>query len=307
MADYGTSNDQKFYTRQNDHYTDEVDYAMMRYYFYSHAAFMSPDRSMANIHLANPQSWNAYMYVNGDPINYIDPSGHEMQDAGNGCTWNTQTNALTCPNGGNGGTTLNPSDPDFCFLNPSAPICAGRVPTGQPAGGSDIGNTQTTTTIETNQCRTSGDALTLAAGVFDSLSFGLAPRIHGWLWYDDPVGIQDTTYQSGYAGASIAELGLGGARLAYAGTAKGISLLARSGQAASAARNTLKVAAGHNLLVRFGLTNRRLYSYEQMLAKYSSDPAVQAAAGRTNALANWAGAGGFINGLKGFFGSYQCE
>ena len=31
MADYGTSNDQKFttYTRQNDHYTDEVDYAMM--------------------------------------------------------------------------------------------------------------------------------------------------------------------------------------------------------------------------------------------------------------------------------------
>ena len=55
MADYGTSNDQKFttYTRQNDHYTDEVDYALTRYYFYSHAAFMSPDISGANIDLVN--------------------------------------------------------------------------------------------------------------------------------------------------------------------------------------------------------------------------------------------------------------
>src|SRR5437773_3928487 len=80
MADYGTGNDQKFttYTRQDDHYTDEVDYAMMRYYFYSHAAFMSPDISGANIDLANPQSWNAYAYVNGDPIDFTYSSGEGL-------------------------------------------------------------------------------------------------------------------------------------------------------------------------------------------------------------------------------------
>ena len=80
MANYGTSNDQKFttYTRQDDHYTDEVDYAMTRYYFYSHGAFMSPDMSGANVDLADPQSWNAYAYVNGDPIDFTDPSGEGL-------------------------------------------------------------------------------------------------------------------------------------------------------------------------------------------------------------------------------------
>ncbi len=45
---------------------------MTRYYFYSHAAFMCPDGSMANIDLQNPQSWNAYAYVNNDPIDFTE-------------------------------------------------------------------------------------------------------------------------------------------------------------------------------------------------------------------------------------------
>jgi len=75
MADYGTSNDQKFttYTRQDDHYTDEVDYAMTRYYFYSHGAFMSPDPLLG--HAIDPQTWNRYSYGLDDPINFVDPSG----------------------------------------------------------------------------------------------------------------------------------------------------------------------------------------------------------------------------------------
>jgi hypothetical protein len=45
----------------------------------------------------NTQSWNKYSYGLNDPINFIDPSGLEIQDAGSGCTWDTDTNTLTCP------------------------------------------------------------------------------------------------------------------------------------------------------------------------------------------------------------------
>ena len=36
---------------------------------------MTPDPSMDNVDYANPGSWNAYAYVNGDPINSNDPDG----------------------------------------------------------------------------------------------------------------------------------------------------------------------------------------------------------------------------------------
>src|SRR5207247_9779939 len=82
MADYGTSNDQKFttYTRQDDHYTDEVDYAMTRYYFYSHAVFISPDRLPGDPD--DPQKWNRYKYGLNDPDDNIDPSGEECRPDG---------------------------------------------------------------------------------------------------------------------------------------------------------------------------------------------------------------------------------
>jgi RHS repeat-associated protein len=69
-----SSLDQKFTTYDRERVSG-LDYAMDRFYDSQTGRFMSPDRTGLNIDLANPQSWNAYSYVNGDPINFTDPSG----------------------------------------------------------------------------------------------------------------------------------------------------------------------------------------------------------------------------------------
>jgi hypothetical protein len=92
----------------------------------------------------------------------------------------------------------------------------------------------------------------------------------------------DTTtvgYRAGlWAGAA---LGLG--RGAYVATASTFRFM--SGAEAVAARNELKGA-----MSGLGLEHPRIYTYEQMLAKYGSDQAVAAAASRTNPAINGAAA-----------------
>lgn len=51
------------------------DYAVNRYSGPGMGRFLTPDPSMDNVDYANPGSWNAYAYVNGDPINLADPAG----------------------------------------------------------------------------------------------------------------------------------------------------------------------------------------------------------------------------------------
>jgi len=51
------------------------DYADQRYYSGNTGSFWSPDPSMDNVDYSNPTTWNAYTYVNGDPVNANDPSG----------------------------------------------------------------------------------------------------------------------------------------------------------------------------------------------------------------------------------------
>ncbi|MEO8597160.1 MAG: RHS repeat-associated core domain-containing protein, partial [Candidatus Solibacter sp.] len=66
-------NREKFgtYTRDNP----ATDYADQRYYGVGNGRFMTPDPSMDNVDYSDPTSWNAYAYVNGDPINFGDPDG----------------------------------------------------------------------------------------------------------------------------------------------------------------------------------------------------------------------------------------
>jgi RHS repeat-associated protein len=51
------------------------DYADQRYYNANAGRFFSPDPSTDGVDYENPLTWNAYSYVNGDPINFNDPSG----------------------------------------------------------------------------------------------------------------------------------------------------------------------------------------------------------------------------------------
>ncbi len=76
-SESGSPNDQKFTTYDRESVSG-LDYAMARFYASRYGRFTSPDMSGANMDLANPQSWNAYTYVNGDPIDSTDPSGEGL-------------------------------------------------------------------------------------------------------------------------------------------------------------------------------------------------------------------------------------
>jgi RHS repeat-associated protein len=58
------------------------DYAMARYYGSGTGRFWSPDPTMDSVDYSSPQSWNAYAYVNGDPINFNDPDGLDAETCG---------------------------------------------------------------------------------------------------------------------------------------------------------------------------------------------------------------------------------
>jgi RHS repeat-associated protein len=60
------------YTRDS---ATSLDYADQRYYSNTLGRFMSTDPSFVSAAPANPQSWNRYSYVLGDPINGSDPQG----------------------------------------------------------------------------------------------------------------------------------------------------------------------------------------------------------------------------------------
>jgi hypothetical protein len=48
---------------------------MNRYYGWQHGRFLTPDPYQASAGLTDPGSWNRYVYVLGDPVNWMDPTG----------------------------------------------------------------------------------------------------------------------------------------------------------------------------------------------------------------------------------------
>ncbi|QQS33240.1 MAG: RHS repeat-associated core domain-containing protein [Acidobacteriota bacterium] len=55
-----------------------LDYAGTRYYNSQHGRFTSPDDFLNDTHVSDPKSWNLYVYVRNNPLNYIDPFGEEV-------------------------------------------------------------------------------------------------------------------------------------------------------------------------------------------------------------------------------------
>ena len=77
--------DQKFIGQMRDQETG-LDYFNARYFAAALGRFTSPDPGNAGADVANPQSWNAYVYVLGNPLVNIDPSGLDCVTFDNGNT-----------------------------------------------------------------------------------------------------------------------------------------------------------------------------------------------------------------------------
>jgi RHS repeat-associated protein len=55
-----------------------LDYAQARYFSSGFGRFSSPDDFSNDTTVRAPQSWNLYVYVRNNPLNYVDPTGKEI-------------------------------------------------------------------------------------------------------------------------------------------------------------------------------------------------------------------------------------
>jgi RHS repeat-associated protein len=74
-----TANDMEKYATYTRDTLTGLDYAVNRYYSSIWGRFLSPDPYAGSARLSNPQSWNRYGYVSGDPVSGNDPSGLYLQ------------------------------------------------------------------------------------------------------------------------------------------------------------------------------------------------------------------------------------
>jgi RHS repeat-associated protein len=85
----GAPVNQKFTGQERDVETG-LDYFLARYMSAAQGRFLSPDPMNAGADPMDPQSWNAYAYVRGNPLNLVDPSGMGLEEIG-GCYYNVTT------------------------------------------------------------------------------------------------------------------------------------------------------------------------------------------------------------------------
>ncbi len=79
---------QKFTGQERDSETG-LDYFLARYYSGIQGRLGSPDPGNAGASPTDPQSWNGYAYVSGNPLTYTDPTGQVLAIG-------SETGALTC-------------------------------------------------------------------------------------------------------------------------------------------------------------------------------------------------------------------
>jgi RHS repeat-associated protein len=77
-----TNNNRKFTSEERDSESGNDNFGA-RYYSSSLGRFMSPDDGPGQ-HTGNPQTWNLYSYVENNPLNSIDPTGHSTHTAADG-------------------------------------------------------------------------------------------------------------------------------------------------------------------------------------------------------------------------------
>ena len=77
---------QKFTSQERDNESG-LDFFQARYYAAGQGRFASPDPGNAGANPADPQSWNGYAYVSGNPLMYTDPSGMEGEATAAGCAF----------------------------------------------------------------------------------------------------------------------------------------------------------------------------------------------------------------------------
>jgi len=121
-----------------------LEHSLFRQYSSTQGRYLTPDPYLASMDLANPQSINRYPYVIGNPVNFTDSLGLDLDDDPDACTLlnGTEGEIFACPggwaaggkNGGllgkilgalNGSGLAGSSVPGTCFLPgacPSLPI-----------------------------------------------------------------------------------------------------------------------------------------------------------------------------------------
>ncbi len=89
---YGEGKSQGYATYETD--GTGLDYAWNRYYHSTYGRFTSADPYVSPRAMTNPQGWNRYPYVEGDPVNFVDPQGLFV------CTAGDAENGPFCPSSG---------------------------------------------------------------------------------------------------------------------------------------------------------------------------------------------------------------
>jgi len=216
------------------------------------------------------QSYNRYSYVRNDPLSFTDPSGFMEGVTTTECS---SPLAIKVTVGADVVACLQPMVLESLLGWGNTGTIEGVVSTASRIQNGAEGGTQSQQRCvrqPQDDGFTFNDFVDFSAGLGDALLLGFGDDIRGWL----DIGSVDTS-STAYDVGSWSSFAFGAGRLGYAALAKGYSVVAPSGAAASAFRSSMRLK---NAPVRD-------------LSKYGTDAQLRAAAGRTNPYVNAYGAG----------------